>query len=97
MLPETSTLTSVHLFQPKTLVVLHVRGGGIELQVPLDDLVNRAQKVLLRCNLPPRTNSIHASLCAYTPKLSTSRVGAKTGDKFPSDVSFNRHALSMDS
>src|SRR6266536_4678504 len=43
------------------LVVLHISGSRIELQVPLDDLINRTQEILLSGNLPSCTDSEHSS------------------------------------
>ena len=51
-------------------VVGHVSGGGAELGVGLDDLVNGLQEVLLCGDLPARSDGEHARLCAHTADLS---------------------------
>lgn len=52
------------------LVVGHVSGGGAELGVGLDDLVNGLQEVLLCGDLPASSDGEHACLCAHTADLS---------------------------
>lgn len=51
-------------------VVGHVSGGGAELGVGLDDLVNGLQEVLLCGDLPASSDGEHACLCAHTADLS---------------------------
>lgn len=53
------------------LVVGHVSGGGAELGVGLDDLVNGLQEVFLRGDLPASSDGEHAGLCAHAADLST--------------------------
>lgn len=52
-------------------VVGHVSGGGAELGVGLDDLVNGLQEVFLCGDLPASSDGKHARLCAHTADLST--------------------------
>jgi len=49
------------------LVVLHICGGRVELEVALDHFIDCCKEILLGRNLPPRTNGKHASLCRNTP------------------------------
>lgn len=49
----------------RSLVVHHVAGGGRELGVALDDLVDRVQKVLLRHSLAAGADGEHARLGAH--------------------------------
>jgi hypothetical protein len=66
----------MHLPWHLPLVVLHVRSRGVELQVALDDLVHRSQKVLLSRHLPPRADGKHAGLGGDTSQLGARAVGA---------------------
>lgn len=54
-----------------SLVVGHVSGGGAELGVGLDDLVDGLQEVLLCGDLPASSDGEHAGLCAHAADLST--------------------------
>lgn len=49
----------------KASVVSHVSGGGAELGVGLDDLVDGLQEVLLGGDLPASSDGKHAGLCAH--------------------------------
>lgn len=51
-------------------VVGHVSGGGAELGVGLDDLVNGLQEVFLGGDLPASPDGEHARLCAHAADLS---------------------------
>lgn len=51
-------------------VVGHVSGGGAELGIGFDDLVNGLQEVLLRGDLPAGSDGEHAGLCAHAADLS---------------------------
>lgn len=53
----------------KDLVVGHVSGGGAELGVGLDDLVDGLQEVLLGGDLPARSDGKHAGLRAHAADL----------------------------
>lgn len=55
----------------KGSVVGHVSGGGAELGVGLDDLVDGLQEVLLGGDLPAGSNGKHAGLCAHAADLGT--------------------------
>lgn len=50
-------------------VVGHVSGGGAELGIGLDDLVNGLQEVFLCGDLPPSSDGKHARLCAHAADL----------------------------
>lgn len=50
-------------------VVGHVSGGGAELGVGLDDLVNSLQEVLLCGDLPASSDGEHAGLRAHAADL----------------------------
>lgn len=52
-------------------VVGHVSGGGAELGVGLDDLVNGLQEIFLCGDLPAGSDGEHACLCANAADLST--------------------------
>ena len=78
------------------LIILHVLRRRIELQIALDDLVHRRQKVLLRRHLAPRPDGEHARLCRHAAQLRARRVGAQARDELPPDVALHRHALGVD-
>lgn len=50
-------------------VVGHVSGGGAELGVGLDDLVDGLQEVFLCGDLPASSDGEHARFCAHTADL----------------------------
>lgn len=75
------------------LVVLHVCGSRVELEVALDHFVHRSKEILFSCDLPPRADGKHASFGRNTPQFCTCCVGTKSRDKFPSDVALNTHTL----
>lgn len=52
-------------------VVGHVSGGGAELGVGLDDLVDGLQEVFLCGDLPASPDGKHTCLCAHAADLST--------------------------
>ena len=62
-LKDTDTHTHSHS------VVGHVSGGGAELGVGLDDLVDGIQEVFLCGDLPASADGEHACLCAHTADL----------------------------
>lgn len=65
---ETHTLTRA---RTRTLLVVgHVSGGGTELGVGLDDLVDGLQEVFLCGDLPASSDGEHAGLCAHAADLS---------------------------
>lgn len=62
-------------------VVGHVSGGGAELGVGLDDLVDGLQEVLLGGDLPARSDGEHAGLCAHAADLGTWQGETTSGQR----------------
>lgn len=60
------------------LIVLHIRGSGIELEIALDDFLDTRQEVLLCCDLSSCSYGEHASLRANRAKFRSSTVGAES-------------------
>jgi hypothetical protein len=53
------------------LIVHHVLGCRTKLLVPLNDLIDSLQEVLLCHSFPSCTNCVHACLCTHTPDIGT--------------------------
>lgn len=62
-------------------VVGHVSGGGAELGVGLDNLVDGLQEVLLGGDLPAGPDGKHAGLCAHAADLGAWQGAATGGQK----------------
>ena len=70
------------------LIVLHISSRTVELQIPLDNLVHRGQKVLLGCHLPPRPDGKHPRLSSHTPQL-------RPRTEFGHNREINSHLISL--
>mmetsp|Transcript_60436 Transcript_60436/g.143179 ORF Transcript_60436/g.143179 Transcript_60436/m.143179 type:complete len:477 (-) Transcript_60436:8-1438(-) len=72
--------------KPRRLVVDHVLGGGGELGVALDDLVDRFEHVLLGDGLAARADRVHARLRADGAQVGAGAVGAQPRQQLEPDV-----------
>lgn len=76
-------------------VVGHVSGGGAELGVGLDDLVDGLQEVLLGGDLPAGPDGKHAGLCAHAADLGAWQ-GAATGGGGQKNVLASRSSYQVE-
>ncbi len=95
LIKEISRIMLDKTTMPKS-VVNHVLAGRTELFVPLDDLVDSFDQVLLCDSLSSGSDRKHTSFRAHRPELSTSGVGAKSSQKLVSDTFFHWHVLRVD-
>mmetsp|Transcript_26420 Transcript_26420/g.82369 ORF Transcript_26420/g.82369 Transcript_26420/m.82369 type:complete len:205 (+) Transcript_26420:486-1100(+) len=90
-------MESQHIIAPPAmLVVNHVLRRGAELVVPLDDLVDGVEHVLLGDALAARADGEHARLGADAAQLGTRSVRAKPRDELVADVAVHAHGLGVD-
>mmetsp|Transcript_71849 Transcript_71849/g.150117 ORF Transcript_71849/g.150117 Transcript_71849/m.150117 type:complete len:311 (-) Transcript_71849:782-1714(-) len=99
-LPPTATASSVGVDEKDDdaipSVVHHILGGGGELCIPLDDLVDSIEHVLLRNLLPACADRVHPRLSTHRAKVGTRAVRAQPREQLEADVAVAVHVRRVD-